>query len=57
MTKQELIAEIRAELEDLKREAEFNGRAARDEFGGQFWNGKMFAALDILDVIDNLEAA
>ena len=57
MTKQELIAEIRAELEDLKREAEFNGRAARDEFGGQFWNGKMFAALDILDAIDNLEAA
>ena len=57
MTKQEVIKEIRAEVEDMKREAEFNGRGSVHEFSAQFWNGKMFAALDILDAIDSLEAA
>ena len=57
MTKQEVIKEIRAEVEDMKREAEFNGSASVHEFSAQFWNGKMFAALDILDAIDSLEAA
>jgi hypothetical protein len=57
MTKQEVIAEIRAEVEDMKREAERNKTRSKDALGGQFWNGKVFAALDILHVLDDLEEA
>ena len=57
MTKQEAMAAVREEVLDLLEEARENKRDALHDDLKQFWHGKVFAALDVLHAIDNLEAA